>query len=154
MKTKFAIITTALLSALGLILISTNSSAEPAMQVYKSETCGCCQDWIDHIEAAGITVESTNLNNMNSKKMELGVPPQLASCHTAVIDGYVIEGHVPASDILRLLREKPAVTGLSVPGMPHGSPGMETGRDDPYQVLAFDVEDSKLQIWSEYNQAE
>ncbi|WP_225307477.1 DUF411 domain-containing protein [Nitrincola iocasae] len=152
MKTKFAIITTALLSTLLLILISSNSAAEPAMQVYKSETCGCCHAWIEHIEAAGITVESTNLSNINSKKMELGVPPQLASCHTAVIDGYVIEGHVPASDILRLLREKPAVTGLTVPGMPHGSPGMETGREDPYQVLAFDAEDTNLQIWSEYNQ--
>ncbi|WP_417579339.1 DUF411 domain-containing protein [Nitrincola sp.] len=152
MKTKFAIISTAFLSSLLLVLISGNSAAEPVMQVYKSETCGCCQDWIDHIEAAGIPVESTNLNNMNSKKMELGVPSELASCHTAVIDGYVIEGHVPASDILRLLREKPAVTGLTVPGMPHGSPGMETGREDPYQVLAFDSKDKELQVWSEYNQ--
>ncbi|WP_144244189.1 DUF411 domain-containing protein [Nitrincola sp. A-D6] len=122
------------------------------MQVYKSETCGCCQDWIEHIEAAGIPVESTNLNAMNNKKMELGVPPQLASCHTAVIDGYVIEGHVPASDILRLLREKPAVTGLTVPGMPHGSPGMETGKEDHYQVLAFDSKDESINVWSEYNQ--
>ena len=152
MKTKFTAISVALLTALGLILMSANSSADPAMQVYKSKTCGCCQDWIDHIEAAGISVESTDLNDMNSKKIELGVPSELASCHTAVIDGYVIEGHVPASDILRLLREKPAVTGLTVPGMPHGSPGMETGREDPYQVLAFDSKDKDLQVWSEYNQ--
>lgn len=152
MKIKFALISVILLSALWLTLISSNSAAEPAMQVYKSKTCGCCQDWIEHIEAAGITVESTDLLDMNSKKIALGVPSQLASCHTAVIDGYVIEGHVPASDILRMLREKPAVTGLTVPGMPHGSPGMETGREDPYQVLAFDSKDESVKVWSEYNQ--
>lgn len=122
-----------------------------SMTVYKSETCGCCDDWIDHVRDAGIQVEAVDLIHLNSKKQELGMPPQLASCHTAVIDGYLIEGHVPVSDIQRLLRERPAITGLAVPGMPHGSPGMETGRVDAYQVLSFDVKTQQQDVWSEYN---
>ena len=126
--------------------------AEPVMQVYKTETCGCCDDWIDHVKEAGFKVESTNLRDLNSKKQELGLPYELASCHTAVIDGYIIEGHVPASDIQRLLQERPRISGLTVPGMPHGSPGMETGRVDPYEVLAFDLDEQTLEVWSSYNQ--
>lgn len=126
--------------------------AEPVMQVYKTETCGCCDDWIDHVEDAGFQVESTNLRDLNSKKQELGLPYELASCHTAVIDGYIIEGHVPASDIQRLLQERPEISGLTVPGMPHGSPGMETGRVDAYEVLAFDLEEQTQKVWSSYNQ--
>lgn len=121
------------------------------MTVYKSETCGCCDDWIDHVRDAGIQVEAVDLIHLNSKKQELGMPPQLASCHTAVIDGYLIEGHVPAADIKRLLGERPKITGLAVPGMPHGSPGMETGRVDPYQVLSFDLDARAVGVWSEYN---
>jgi len=127
-------------------------SAEPVMHVYKSETCGCCDDWIDHVKDAGFKVEYTNLRDPNSKKQELGLPYELASCHTAVIDGYIIEGHVPASDIQRLLAERPNTSGLTVPGMPHGSPGMETGRVDAYQVLSFDLDTQNLEVWSEYNQ--
>lgn len=122
------------------------------MTVYKSETCGCCDDWIDHVREAGIQVEAVDLIHLNRKKQELGMPPQLASCHTAVIDGYLIEGHVPAADIKRLLSERPRITGLAVPGMPHGSPGMETGRVDAYQVLSFDVKTQQQGVWSEYNQ--
>lgn len=122
----------------------------PVMQVYKSETCGCCDDWVKHIEAAGFDVETTNLDNMQQKKIELGIPGSLASCHTAVIDGYLIEGHVPASDILRLLKETPQITGLSVPGMPHGSPGMETGRIDNYHVLTFNSDHDAVDIWQSY----
>lgn len=141
------------LIAAALILFSGYSVAESqVMQVYKSETCGCCDDWIEHIEAAGIQVEATNLQQMQLKKIELGVPAQLASCHTGVINGYVIEGHVPASDILRLLQEQPQVTGLTVPGMPHGSPGMETGRIDAYDVLAFDADTQATRVWSSYPQ--
>lgn len=126
--------------------------AEPVMQVYKSETCGCCDDWIEHVEEAGFKVEYTNLRDLNSKKQELGLPYELASCHTALIEGYIIEGHVPASDIHRLLAERPNTSGLTVPGMPHGSPGMETGRVDAYQVLSFDLDTQQVEVWSEYNQ--
>ncbi|MDR9468013.1 MAG: DUF411 domain-containing protein [Marinospirillum sp.] len=122
------------------------------MQVYKSASCGCCKDWVTHIEEAGFEVEAHDLSDVNSKKQELGLPYQLASCHTAVIDGYVIEGHVPASDIKRLLSERPEITGLAVPRMPHGSPGMETGRQDPYEVVSFDLEKQQLEVWSKYNQ--
>lgn len=139
------------LTALALLMFSGYSFAElPTMQVFKTETCGCCNDWIDHIEAAGFEVESTNVLQMQLKKINLGVPSQLASCHTAVIDGYVIEGHVPASDILQLLQQKPNITGLAVPGMPHGSPGMETGRIDAYDVLTFDAQTQSTYVWSSY----
>jgi hypothetical protein len=138
-----------LLSAL--LLGFSSSLLAQTMTVYKSETCGCCDDWIDHVRGAGIEVDAVDLIHLNRKKQELGMPPQLASCHTAVIDGYLIEGHVPVSDIQRLLRERPAITGLAVPGMPHGSPGMETGRVDAYQVLSFDVKTQQQGVWSEYN---
>ena len=125
-------------------------SDQNVMKVYKTETCGCCNDWIDHIEKTGFKVKSTNLPQLQSKKMELGIPANLASCHTAVINGYVIEGHVPASDIIKLLNEKPDVTGLTVPGMPHGSPGMETGRIDAYDVLTFQKDSQEIKVWSSY----
>lgn len=137
---------------LSAVLLGFSSSLlAQTMTVYKSESCGCCNDWIDHVREAGIAVEAVDLIHLNRKKQELGMPPQLTSCHTAVIEGYLIEGHVPVSDIQRLLQERPAITGLAVPGMPHGSPGMETGRVDAYQVLSFDVETQQLDVWSEYN---
>jgi len=107
--------------------------------VYKSPTCGCCADWVDHLEAEGFTVDVHDRNDMNSVKSLLGVPAQLASCHTATVGDYVIEGHVAAAEIKRLLQEQPKAVGLAVPGMPIGSPGMEM--DDkrmPYDTLLFD----------------
>lgn len=110
----------------------------PLMTVYKSPTCQCCARWVEHMEAAGFTVEVQNRRDLGAVKQELGVQPALGSCHTAVTQGYVIEGHVPAAEVHRLLREHPDATGLSVPGMPIGSPGMEQGsRQDPYEVLLF-----------------
>lgn len=106
--------------------------------VYKSPTCGCCKDWVKHLEANGFTVKSQDLNDVTPLKIKHGVRPELASCHTALVDGYVIEGHVPAADLKRLLKERPAVKGLAVPGMPMGSPGMEGAYKEPYQVLTFD----------------
>ena len=105
--------------------------------VYKSPTCGCCTKWVDHLTASGFKVTAHDTTDMASVKTSLGVPDGMASCHTAVVNGYVVEGHVPAADIRRLLEEKPAVTGLAVPGMPMGSPGMEGTRTDKYDVLAF-----------------
>lgn len=110
--------------------------------VYKSPACGCCGDWVDHLEEAGFEVEVHNTTDMGAVKSEHGVRPELGSCHTALVDGYVVEGHVPAATIKRLLEERPAVVGIAVPGMPVGSPGMEMpGRQpDRYDVMAFDRE--------------
>mgnify|MGYP001819237419 CR=1 FL=1 len=113
-----------------------STDLEP-ITVYKSPTCGCCSKWVQHLQDNGFEVEAINQNDMNSVKSEAGISRQLASCHTAIIDGYVIEGHVPAADIKRLLKERPDVAGLTVPGMPMGSPGMEGHRKDRYEVLTY-----------------
>jgi len=106
--------------------------------VYRSESCGCCGDWLEHLRQHDFNVTDNKVRDMGAIKKKFGVPVQLASCHTAIIGGYVIEGHVPANDIKRLLQEKPEVAGLSVPGMPVGTPGMEMGeRKDPFSVIQF-----------------
>jgi hypothetical protein len=108
--------------------------------VYKSPTCGCCDSWIEHVRAAGFRVVARDTADVGAVKRRLGVLPSLESCHTAVLHGYVIEGHVPADDILRLLEERPAIVGLAVAGMPAGSPGMEATRPHvSYDVVAFDA---------------
>lgn len=114
--------------------------AAPVVQVYKSPTCGCCALWVKHLEQAGFTTRVTETEDVAKIKAQRGVPARAQSCHTAVVDGYVIEGHVPAADVQRLLKERPAVVGLAVPGMPIGSPGMEVPgqRAQPYDVVAFD----------------
>ncbi len=105
--------------------------------VYKSPTCGCCKAWVRHLQENGFSVQVRDQWDVNSIKTELGVPPRLRSCHTAMVDGYVIEGHVPAREIQRLLKEKPQIKGLTVPGMPMGSPGMEGPFTVAYDVLTF-----------------
>ena len=106
--------------------------------VYKSPTCGCCQNWVDTLRARAFRVIAVDTSDVGAVKKALGVTDMLGSCHTALVDGYVIEGHVPPADIRRILRERPAVVGLAVPGMPRGSPGMEGPERDPYHVLSFD----------------
>ena len=108
----------------------------PVITVYKSPTCGCCSLWGEHLQANGFTVETVDVDDISTVKQQYGIPDSLSSCHTGVVDGYIIEGHVPASDIKRLLDEQPEAAGLAVPGMPMGSPGMETsdGRTQPYAV--------------------
>lgn len=110
----------------------------PNVQVWKDPNCGCCQIWVEHLQASGFKVEVRDVGNTAARK-RLGMPESLGSCHTASVGGYVIEGHVPAADIHRLLKERPAALGLSVPGMPIGSPGMDgpeyKGRKDAYDVL-------------------
>jgi hypothetical protein len=118
-------------------LIAWAEKTGPAVQVYKSATCGCCSKWVDHLRAAGFTVEATNVADINLYKQKHGVPPQLASCHTALVDGYVIEGHVPADDVIKLLRERPEIMGIAVPGMPMGSPGMESANPQYFETIAF-----------------
>lgn len=114
--------------------------ALPKVLVHKSESCGCCGAWVDHLRATGFTVEVRNSDDLQAVKQRLGIGPSMMSCHTAEVDGYFVEGHVPASDILRLLAEKPDVKGLVLPGMPMGSPGMEMpdGRVQPYVVSSVD----------------
>lgn len=107
------------------------------MVVYKSPTCGCCAAWVDHVQANGFRVEVRDTANLAPVKARHGVPANLESCHTALVDGYVVEGHVPADLIVRMLRERPDVAGLAVPGMPVGSPGMEGPYKDRYDVLTF-----------------
>jgi len=107
--------------------------------VYKSPACGCCKEWVKHMQANGFSVTTHDVDDVMYAKTTNGVPLALASCHTAKVDGYVIEGHVPASDIKRLLKERPPVAGLAAPGMPNGSPGMEQGGPkDRYDVISFD----------------
>jgi hypothetical protein len=109
--------------------------AQPTVEVWKDPNCGCCAEWVGHLEANGFAVKVNNRGN-NAARARLGIPAALGSCHTAEVAGYAVEGHVPASDIRRLLAEKPHAVGLAVPGMPIGSPGMEQdGRRDPYDVL-------------------
>lgn len=111
----------------------------PVVEVAKNPACGCCVDWVDHLEEAGFRVEVEDTGDLMAVKRRLGVPGDLSSCHTARVEGYVIEGHVPAEDIRRLLAERPdGIRGLAVPGMPAGSPGMEGPPPVPYDVVAFD----------------
>ena len=104
--------------------------------VYKDANCGCCKKWVEHLRRNGLTVDAKDVTNLNAHKS--GVPGELQACHTAMVDGYIVEGHVPASDIRRLLQERPKVSGLAVPGMPAGSPGMEGPTTQNYDVLTFD----------------
>jgi hypothetical protein len=118
-------------------LAASPASFAEQVAVMKSSACQCCEKWIDHLRRSGFEVSATNVENMNAVKARLGVPAEMGSCHTAVVGGYVIEGHVPASDIRRLLKERPNVAGLAAPGMPLGSPGMEGPGAKPYAVMSF-----------------
>lgn len=111
-----------------------------AVTVYKSASCGCCKNWVEHMRKAGFEVTPLDVENIGEIKAKYGVPTEVASCHTAVVDGYVVEGHVPSDVVLRFLRERPQVVGIATPGMPVGSPGMEdpSGRTEPYNIVTFD----------------
>lgn len=150
MNKKYKALTTALslLLVFGLNLIASPAIAEEIM-VYKSPTCGCCKKWVKHLEQEGFTVKTKNMRDMQPVKRKFGVKPEFQSCHTAKVSNYFIEGHVSASDIKKLLKEKPNVKGLSVPGMPMGSPGMEGHRKDKYNVVAIDKND-KASIYSRH----
>ena len=128
-------------------------ASAPVMTVYKSPTCGCCQAWVEIMQEEGFTVIAENVNDMSVIKQEHGVLPHLQSCHTATVDGYVIEGHVPIDSIQQLLAERPDVSGLAVPGMPIGSPGMEVDGYgvDPFDVVTFDAS-GNTEIFASYPQ--
>jgi hypothetical protein len=141
----------------GILLFSGLLSAEAdvlskpmTIEVYRSAGCGCCGKWLAHLKANQFNVVDHVLENVDSVKKRYAVSAELASCHTALINGYVVEGHVPAADIKKLLAEKPKVLGISVPGMPMGTPGMEMGSNaDAYEVLSFD-QDQKTQVFNHY----
>lgn len=130
---------------------SASTTAElPTVTVYKSSTCGCCKDWVTYIEKAGYSVNAIDHDNVDAVKAEHGLTdPSLKSCHTAIVDGYVIEGHVPVSDIQRMLRDRPEIVGLTAPGMPMMSPGMGSEQPKDYDVLAFD-KDGRARVYSSY----
>jgi len=127
-----------LIPVLGAMFLIQPKALAADILVYKSPTCGCCTSWIEHLKANGFKVEARDQIDMSPVKNRIGVPAQLRSCHTAVVKGYVVEGHVPADLINRMLAEKPDIKGLAVPGMPMGSPGMEGPRKDIYDILTFD----------------
>lgn len=115
----------------------------PSLLVYKTNGCMCCNGWVEHLQAAGFEVEARNVRDLMSVKRDAGVPVELSSCHTALVDGYVVEGHVPREVLEKLLAERPDIAGISVPGMPVGSPGMEGPGAEPYEVIAFDHEGNR-----------
>ena len=135
--------------AAALLGFATGALAGPVATVYKDPDCGCCAAWVDHLRANGFSVTVHDAQNVSERKKKLGVPEALASCHTAVVEGYVIEGHVPAADIKQLLRERPRAMGLAVRGMPQGSPGMETGKFDAYNVVLFE-KGGKTRVYNSY----
>ena len=122
------------LFALGAVANLPASAAE-AVDVYKSPYCGCCEKWVEHLRQGGFAVRTHDVNDVPAARQRLGMPERLGSCHTAKVAGYVVEGHVPAADIQRLLKEKPQAVGLAVPSMPPGSPGMESPKPVPYNTL-------------------
>ena len=115
-------------------------AAKPSISVWKTPTCGCCGLWVEHMRKNGFEAAVMDLPDLEPIKQKLGVPPNLASCHTALVNGFIVEGHIPADAVRRLLKERPAVAGIAVPGMPLGSPGMEVpgGQKQPYAIVAFD----------------
>ncbi len=145
-------------SFLGLLLVAAVApwahagKEENSIEVWKGPSCGCCQDWVEHLRAHGFVVRSVDTGNAEIRE-KLGMPLEFGSCHTARIGGYVLEGHVPAREIRRLLQERPAAIGLAVPAMPVGSPGMDGpaygGRKDPYEVLLI-KRDGRAAVYQSY----
>jgi hypothetical protein len=129
--------------------LAVGPSAGVEVAVYKSPTCGCCKGWVAHMKRNGFSVKAYDVNDVTPIKTRNGVPTRLTSCHTALVGGYAVEGHVPARDIQRLLRERPEIKGLAVPGMPMGSPGMDGPRKDRYQVFSFD-KDGNTAVYASY----
>ena len=138
-RRKFLNLTALGLMPLGIGHLALSASSEAqVLEVYRSPSCGCCGKWVSHMRNAGFQVVVTDITDLRPIKNKFGVDPELQACHSAMIDGYVIEGHVPSREVMRLLKDRPKAIGLAVPGMPIGSPGMEQGsRRDPFQVILF-----------------
>lgn len=126
------------------------TAAPIEIDVYRSPSCGCCGKWIKHLQENNFIVKDFVTNDVQAIKDKYGVGENMASCHTALVNGYVVEGHVPAADIIKLITDKPSVVGISVPGMPVGTPGMDMGgRKDAYSVVSFD-KDQNYQVVNSY----
>ena len=136
-----------LIAALGSTHVWAQSSA--AVEVFKSPYCGCCGKWVEHLRQNGFQVNTHDVEDVTAARKKMGMPDRLGSCHTAKIGGYVVEGHVPAADIQRLLRDKPKALGLAVPSMPPGSPGMESATPVPYQTLLVRT-DGTTQVFAQH----
>lgn len=151
MKLSFALAAAA--AAVMPISLASIASAGETVQVYKDANCGCCGGWIEHMRSAGYDVEATDLNYeaLAAKKAEAGIDDAHASCHTAFVGGYVVEGHVPAADVRRLLSERPEAVGLTAPGMPVASPGMDMG-NEPYDVLLI-RDDGTAEVFARHRPA-
>lgn len=132
------------------VTVSDLYEGEINLTMYHSEGCGCCVKWAEYLEDNGVNVTSELIENSHEFKNEQKVPRELRSCHTALVDGYVIEGHVHVEDIQRLLAERPDAIGLSAPGMPPNSPGMDQPVDDEYQIVLFD-EDENMSVYAVHN---
>lgn len=140
-KSKIGLVFLVIAFALGMTFLGQkreDKTASKEIVIYQSKTCGCCKKWVKHLEDNGFKTVSKFVDDVTETKLSVNLPMKLASCHTAFMDGYIIEGHVPASAIQKLLTEKPVVKGLAVPGMPMGSPGMEGSYKEPFNVIAFD----------------
>ena len=141
LKSVRTLVASALLGLTTLGGISTAVAADDEVVMYKDPNCGCCGKWAEHMREHGFKVKEVATTQMGQVKGEAGVPQALGSCHTAKVGGYVVEGHVPAADVRRMLTEKPAIAGISAPGMPMGSPGMEGPYPaDRYDVVSFDAQ--------------
>jgi hypothetical protein len=141
-----------LLAALSLPALPAWAASRPVVEVWKDPNCGCCKDWIAILRQSGFEVRQQDTGN-NAMRAQVGIPRSLGSCHTAMVDGYALEGHVPVREIRRLLRERPQAIGLTVPGMPVGSPGMDgpayQGRKDPFDVLLV-ARNGSAQVYQSY----
>ena len=129
---------------------SSKTEAPVDMVVYRSPTCGCCEKWLAHLKQNNFIIKDIVTDDVQAIKDKYGVSPEMASCHTAIVNGYVVEGHVPASDIKNLLKTKPAIVGIAVPGMTVGTPGMEMGdKKEPYNVMSFDSQ-NHIAVFNSY----
>lgn len=147
---RWAIALIAIVAVFGCTWGNAAQAAGQEMTVYRDPSCGCCEGWISHLEAEGFQVKNIATPEVNSMKQQYGIPEEMTSCHTGIIDGYTIEGHVPSADIHRLIAEHPNVNGIAVPGMPVGTPGMEDGdRQDSFTVYSFGEEG--VQTWNHYS---
>jgi hypothetical protein len=150
-------ILTIIFLAMGLLTLNTGIKAETLsagkpvdIVVYRSPTCECCGKWLEHMKKNNFNVKDIVTDDVQAIKNKYGVPEEMASCHTAIVEGYIIEGHVPANDIMKLLKTKPKIVGIAVPGMPSGTPGMEMGdRKDSFNVMSFDKE-NHYEIFNSY----
>jgi hypothetical protein len=133
--------------------VAARATAQPAVEVFKNPSCGCCEAWGEHLRRAGFQVKITVVEDTAPIRRRHGIPDSLGSCHTGVLAGYALEGHVPADAIRRLLADRPVAAGLAVPGMPMGSPGMEAGgRKDPFDVLLVD-QSGRSRVYASYNKS-